>query len=150
MSILVESPEIQSAVAGSLGVEVKIAKPGGPVADAALFPFSLEEGMQPDGERTIVAGCYNALSYKSLLYPLSTQGVVFGKLGRLKPGYHLSPMAALYSPRFILWLTLAKLLERWDSAWYFRLEDRAMRHFIETGAMWRFSYIVVFTGRSTR
>ena len=150
MSILVENAEIQSAVAGSLGVEVGIAMPGGPVADAALFPLSLEEGMQPAGERTIVAGCYNALSYKSLLYPLSMQGTVYGKLARLKPHYHLSVVGALYSPRFVLWLALAKLLERRHSAWYFRLEDHAMHHFVESGALWRFSYIVVVTGRSTR
>jgi hypothetical protein len=149
ISIFVESPIIQVAIADSLGQKVKVTKSSDEVADAVLFPFSLEESLQPAGERTVVAAYYNALSYKSLLYPKSIRGTDSKKIARLKSGYHLSAVAGLYSPRFILWLTLAKIAEHWDSALYFRLEDRAMRQLIETGLLRRLSYIVVVTGRST-
>jgi hypothetical protein len=148
LSIVVERPEIQAAIADTLGVAVNVLDPGSGPADVALFPFSLEEGAQPAGERTIVVACYNSLSYKSLFYPLDAQGTVFGKLARLQTAYHLSPVAGLYSPRYILRLALAKIVERWNSAWYFRLEDRAMRQLIEYGPMWRLSYIVVVVGRN--
>jgi hypothetical protein len=148
MSIFVETEEIQNAISDSLGRNTHVIRSGKDVADAAIFPFSLEDGLHPAGEKTIIAACYNALSYKTLLRPLSVKGNIFEKLGRLKPNYRLNPVAGLFAPRFILWLSLAKLVERWDSSLYFQLEDRAMRQFIEFGPMWRLSYIVVLTGRT--
>lgn len=147
LSIFVETSEIQTAIAHSLGIGVNIINSDNKIADAVLLPFSLEEGAHPDGEATVVAACYNALSYKTLLRPFTVQGTIFNKLQRLKTKYHLTPVGSLFSPRFILWLSLAKLVESWNSELYFRLEDRAMQHFIERGPTWRLSYIVVVTGR---
>jgi len=146
-SILVETRAIQTDVAHSLGIMVGVVSDDTIVADTAMFPFSLEEGMQPAGEQTIIAACYNAISYKSLLYPLSKKETIFRQLAGLRPGYQIRPTASLYSPRFILWQALAKLVEHWNSALYFQLEDRAMRQFIESGPLWRLSYIVILTGR---
>jgi hypothetical protein len=149
LSIFVETKEIQHAIADSLGVDVDVVMGGNEITDAVLLPFSLEEGFHPRGEKTIIAACYNALSYKILLHPLSVKGTIFQKLQRLKKNYRLNSAAGLFSPKFVLWLSLAKLVERWDSARYFQLEDRAMQHFIERGPMWRLSYIVLVTGRAT-
>jgi len=148
LSIFVETPEIQATIADSLGVIVNVAHKGDEVADAVLLPFSLEEGLHPQGEEMVIAASYNALSYKTLLHPFAGKGRIIKKLRKLKKSYLLTPAAGLFSPGFILWLSLAKVVERLDSALYFQLEDHAMHHFIERGPMWRFSYIVVFTGRA--
>ena len=148
VSIRVESPEIQAAIVDAFGRRVEVTEPGCAPADAALFPLSLEEGAQPAGEATIVVACRNSLSYKSILHPGATHGTAFGIPTRLRRAYDLRPVAGLYSPQFVLWLALAKIVERWSSAWYFRLEDRAMSRLITSGAMWRLSYIVVAAGPS--
>lgn len=146
--ILVENAEIQSHLAESLGVVVEVVEHNAPPADAALFPFSLEEGMRPGNEQTIIVACRNALSYKSFVHPGAAQGTIFQKLARLKRSYRLKTVAGLYSPRFIILLALAKAVEHWDSSRYFFLENRAMSRLIETGPLWRFSYIVVVTGKN--
>ncbi len=147
LSIFVETSEIQTAIAHSLGISVNVINSDNEIADAVLLPFSLEEGAYPAGEETVIAAWYNPLSYKTLLHPFAVKGTIFKKLQKLKTKYHLTPMAGLFSPRFILWLSLAKIVESWNSEIYFRLEDRAMRHFIERGPIWRLSYIVVVNGR---
>jgi hypothetical protein len=146
VALAVENSSLQATVAESLGVQVGVVGQAAR-ADAALFPFSLEEGLRPAGERVLVAACTNGLSYKSLRYPLSVRKTALGTITQLKPTYRLRPVAGLYSPDFIARLALAKLFERWDSARYFRLEERAMRRLIETGPLWRLSYLVVFTGQ---
>lgn len=148
-SFVVESPEIKAAVADTLGLTVEVAEPGSKPADAALFPFSIEEGAVPAGEQTIVVACRNSLSYKSIAYPRSIRGTASERLAALRKDYRLRPVAGLYSPNFILLLSLAKIAERFDSSWYFRLEDRAMARLITQGFMWRFSYIVVAAGQNS-
>lgn len=149
IDIFVETAAIQAEVRETLGVDVAIGQPAQGPADAALFPFSLGQGAQPAGEHTIIAAFHNALSYKSIVQPGRTAATIFGQLARLKSDYRLRSLAGLYSPRFIALLACAHLARRWDSAWYFRLEDYAMRHLIEFGPLWRFSYIVVASGHRT-
>lgn len=147
--LLVESQSIQAEVRISLGVETEVIGEDSPSAEAALFPFSLGSGLVPAGEPIIVAACENALSYKSLLHPGKIKETAFQHLSRLRKSYCLTPLAGLYSPKWMWWLILAKMAERWSSASWFRLEDLAMCSLIEFGPMWRLSYIVVFTGQSS-
>jgi hypothetical protein len=145
-SLAVDHPSIQSALRDSLGVETTITNSEHEPADAALFPFSLQEGVRPAGEKTLVVLAENALSYKSLICPGKVRGTVFSELAGLRGHYRMQPVAGLYTPNFIFWWTLAKALERIDSARYFRFEDRAMNRLIGYGSVARFSYIVVLLG----
>jgi hypothetical protein len=145
----VENVEIQAEIASTLGVKARVREPGSSRADAALFPFSLEEGLHPTGEKTIIAACYNTLSYKTILYPRSGRGTIFGKLSRLKKEYQVQPVAGLFSPHFIVRQSIARVMKHWDASRHFQWEDRAMNRLIEAGPMWRLSYIVVITGRKT-
>ncbi len=147
VSLLVETPGMQALIRDSLGLELRVFEPGTGSADVALFPFSLEEGLRPAGEPAIVVASRNALSYKSLLYPGKVRKTVWGEMAKLRPDYKLEPVCGLYPPQFVLLWALAKGVERLDSAWYFRLEDRAMRRLVEFGPLWRLSYIVLLVGR---
>src|SRR5512133_697388 len=54
-SIFVETPEIQTAIADSLDVIVNVSMPDHRSIDAVLLPFSIEEGLRPAGEDTVIA-----------------------------------------------------------------------------------------------
>ena len=116
-TICVDTRPIQAMLAAQ-GLHSELSDPSRP-ADAAIFPFSLEEGVRPAGERSIVAACYNALSYKTLLHPRQARGTIFGKISALRPTYALQPIASLFSPSFILRLSLAKAIEPMCSKGYF-------------------------------
>ncbi|WP_129672184.1 hypothetical protein [Candidatus Chloroploca sp. Khr17] len=149
LTLEVESATIRDALGEIPKVAAEVRDPQRSPADAALFPFSLEEGLRPAGEPLLVAASYNGLSYKRLLYPRQRRPGIFATMAALRPAYCTQPLAGLYSPRFILGLALAKMLEGRDSARYFAQEDRTMRRLIDTGPLWRFSYIVIFTGHRT-
>jgi len=148
LSIFVETHEIQTALADLFGVMANVTQNRNEIADAVMMPFSLEEGLRPRGEEIVIAACYNALSYKTLLHPLAAKETISKKLRTLETNYLVIPVAGLFSPSFILWFTLAKVVERFDSALYFQLEDHAMHHMIERGPWWRLSYIVIVTGQA--
>src|SRR5262245_19676973 len=143
-TICVDTRPIQAMLAAQ-GLDVELSDPSRP-ADAAIFPFSLEEGVRPAGERSIVAACFNALSYRSLLHPRQTRGTIFGKISTLRPMYAVKPIASLFSPSFIARLALAKAIEPLSSKGYFILEDAAMRRLVTRGPAWRMSYVVVLAG----
>lgn len=147
LDLIVESVEIQRIIADMFDVAVHVSDRSSEPADLGLFPFSIGEGVAPSGESAIIVAAYNALSYKSLLYPRAVRGTIFGKLMQLRPNYRMDHVVGLYAPSFFFWLTLAKLAERFRSDWYFRLEDIAMRRLIHYGPMWRASYIVVAAGK---
>jgi hypothetical protein len=143
-TICVDTRPIQAMLAAQ-GVQAELSDPTQP-ADAAIFPFSLEEGVRTAGERSIVATCYNALSYRTLLHPRQTRGTIFGKISELRPMYAVEPIASLFSPSFIAWLTVAKAIEPLSSKGYFVVEDAAMRRLVTRGPAWRVSYVVVLAG----
>jgi hypothetical protein len=149
VALFVEDEAMQAMARDVLGLAVGVSGPGSDPADAALFPFSLNGDVRLPWEPTIVVACENALSYKPLLYPGRVEGTVFGQMRKLKAVYSLEPVAGLYSPRFVLWRFMAQLVGRFDSAWWFRLEDLAMRRLINYGPLWRLSYLVVFAGRAS-
>ena len=143
----VDDKDIQQALATSLALETSLANPGNPVADVVLFPFSLEEGSKPANERFLFAACHNGLSYKSVIAPRTLRVRAAREMAKLARDYRIRPIAGLYSPRFIVKWAAAKAMERIDSAWYFRLEELAMRDLIDFGPSWRLSYIVTFAGK---
>jgi hypothetical protein len=146
--VVVQTPQLRAKVRDSLGVHMGVFDSSAEPADAALFPFSLDEQLRPVGERFVVVACENALSYKPLLYPGQVRGTVFRQMELLRPGYDVEPVGGLYAPGFIALWSLAALARRLDSAWYFRLQDCAMRRLIDRGPLWRVSYLVVFAGRA--
>lgn len=146
-ALVVETRELRDAVEAWFGGAVEVRGSDGRVADAAVFPFSLEDGFEPAGEKTVVAACYNTLSYKTLLGSRHLKGSVFGKRERLNRTHRTTVVAGLFSPVFVALIGVGKLIERLDSALYFRVEDMAMRRLIDIGPWWRLSYIVVLTGQ---
>lgn len=147
-AVLVEDQALQVMARDSLGMVVQVAEQGAAPADAALFPFSLNVDASPAREPFIVVACENALSYKSLLHAGRVKGTALGQMNKLKADYRLAPVAGLYAPSFVLRHFTAQLARQVDPAWWFRLEDQAMRRLIERGPFWRLSYIVVFAGRA--
>ena len=149
IELTVDGSEVQADVREAFGVETALSDSGIDEADVALFPFSLEEGVELRGEPRLVVACRNALSYKSLLYPGKVRQTAHRQVAELRPEYRLSPVAYLYPPRFVFWWALAKAVERLDSSWYFMLEDRAMRRLVGRGLAWHLSYVVLFHGRAS-
>jgi hypothetical protein len=147
MTVYVERADIQAAVAETLGRDTRVVASDGLSADVALLPLpTSEKHTALAGEQMVIAAYYNALSYKSLLYPGSVPASIFAQLAQLRAAYRVEAVAGLYPPRFIVWWTLTCLLARLDSARYFRTGDYAMRHLIEFGPWWRFCYVVVAIG----
>ena len=145
--LLVENSQIQEAIFEGLGIRTLVRRSNSTPADAAVFPFSFPDRLQPEKEPAIIVACLNAFSYKNLIYPGIVKNTVYTTLSKLTADYTVSSISSLYSPQFIFWWTLAKLVENLNSACYFRLEDLAMQRIIHFGPLWRFSYIVVFTGQ---
>jgi hypothetical protein len=149
-SLMVENRTIQKALTDYFEIDTVVLQPSSNPVDAAIFPFSLEEGLSPAEEVNIVIACRNSLSYKSLLYPGLVKGTVYSIMSKVQSSYSLEPLAGLFSPRSIFWWSFAKLVERLNSTYYFQIEDIALSRLIDFGAFWRLSYIVIFTGRSTK
>ena len=147
ISLFVDHAGIQQDILEALGLKVFLTESDPVPADVVVFPFSFGVNASPHGEASIVMACENAFSYKSLLYPRQIMGIRHRQWRRLGKEYVLDPVANLYSPRFIFWWTLAKAFETINSAWYFRLEDHAMRRLIDVGPHWRFSFLAVIIGR---
>jgi hypothetical protein len=126
-TIVVESREIQEVLAESLGIEVRSHQTRDSAPDLAVFPFSLEDGMRPAGETSVVAASYNSLSYKTLLHPSTAKGTAAAKLAILRRTHQVHAVAGLFAPPFIGLLAAAKLFEN--------------------GAWWRLSYVVVAASR---
>jgi hypothetical protein len=145
--LIVDTPELQLAVAETLGVAVEVRDGQDPPADCAVLPLGLDEGSRAAGEAAIVVVCHNAISYKSLLRPRAVRGTVTGTMRRLRAHYEVRVVGGLFSPRFIALLALAKVTERWIPALHFRLEGLAMTRLVELGPLWRLSYVVVLGGR---
>jgi hypothetical protein len=147
--LIVENEGVQQSLLADLGVKSIVHHPDAPPVDAGIFPFSFPQNCQPDDEPFIYVACQNSLSYKSILHPGKAGIPIYQTLGRLSELYSLDSVTGIYSPRFVIFYALAKLVERLNSAWYFRLEDIAMCRIIDFSPLWRLSYIVVFTGRIT-
>jgi hypothetical protein len=146
-AFVVETPEVQAALRDCFEIESEILNPGDRGADVGLFPFSTSDDLDLEVQSYVVSACYNALSYKTLLYPKIDKRTVFNSFSKFKKvGYKLNPVAGLYSPGFIALWFLAVVAERFHSPLHFQLVDKAMFRLIHYGALWRFSYIVVFTG----
>jgi hypothetical protein len=147
LKLYVEHQDIQATLRETLAVEAQVIEQGIEPADIAIVPAFLEEDMRLMGEPWIVATCFNAWSYKNLLYPGAARHTIAMHLAALRSSYHLEAVAGLFSPRFLFWLTLAQGAERLSSAWYFYLNDYAMRRLIDYGPLWRLSYLVVTLAR---
>jgi hypothetical protein len=146
-SFIVQNRDLQVAITKKFRIQPQVFNYDDIPADVALFPFSQGDIIRTNGEASIIAVCWNSLSYKSLLYPKLIQGNIYNKMNRFRHSYQLKSIAGLYSPNFIIRLGLAKVAEYFNSSWYFGLEDMALRRLIDFSPLWRFSYIVIFTGK---
>lgn len=146
----VDSLNIQVNLQETMGLKVLLSDDEETVADIAVFPFSIDDGSLPNGEAIIIVACENPLSYKSLIYPKLISTSIHSQLRCLRNDYRVTPIASLYSLRFIFWSALSKVVETLNPAWYFYLEDYSMRRLIEIKSTWRFSYLAVFIGQRTQ
>jgi hypothetical protein len=143
--LAVETPALRSVLRRSLGVDADVADTRVP-SDAAVFPFSLEEGMAPTREAMVVAACNNAFSHKGLLGARHVRGSVFGKISELQREYRTRVAAGLFPPTAMTLFGLATLVERADSELFFKVEDAARRRIVSYGRLWRLSSVVVVAG----
>jgi hypothetical protein len=141
--LFLSTQAMRAVVQESLGLDVEVAGPE--PAEAAFCPLVIDRNSLTS-ERIIVGALHNAISYKSLMYPGAVRTAAPGMLTRVRRHYQVEQVVGLYPPRMILLLALAHLARRWSSPAYFRLSDRSMQYLYEFGPMWRFSYIVVFSG----
>lgn len=149
ITIYVNNEKIQHVVQNDLGINTYLFLSEALPADVVLFPFSLEEKDQLCGENIAITSAFNPFSYKSLIYPGKVQASLRRTMSLLKSRYLIRSAAALYSPTFILYYTFAKVIGHWSSPFFFHFESLAMAHLIDFSWQWRFSYIVVITGRSS-
>lgn len=147
MAIIVDSAQIQAELKQVFNVSTCLREELPSPPEVTLCPFSLEHGVDLYGANHIIAASRNLLSYKKILYPRFAAPTILSIFNQLSHSYQITPLAGLYSPRFVFRWALAKSIERLSSAWYFRLEDQAMQSLIEFGWLWRLSYIVVYAAR---
>jgi poly-beta-1,6-N-acetyl-D-glucosamine synthase len=145
--LVLETEELRQSVADWFGLTAEVRGERATPADVALLPFSLEEGMRPAGEATVVAVCHNALSHRGLLGRGGPGGTVFQKLAILDQTYDTRAVSGILSPLSIALFGLANLLERWSSSLHFRVEDLARQRIVEPGPLWRVSSVVIIAGR---
>lgn len=142
--LLVECRTLRDVIHQQLDLEVGLV--GEVHHSLAVFPFSIEEGLRPTGEQTLLVACRNGLSYKNLIYPGAVRSTVFGTIGRLRPAYSMRPICALYPPSFIGHWLLALLLGKLSAPLHFRLGQQALDRLIDWGPLWPLSYIVLLAG----
>jgi hypothetical protein len=143
--LLVENAAISTLLNKKLGIESELASAHN--AEAAVFPFSLEAGLRPQGEALVVAACRNSLSYKSVRYPGSLRHTIFATINALRPAYHVQPVGSLYAPPFVAWWLLAALVGRWSAPGYFGWRQQAFDRLIHYGPLWALSYVVLLRGQ---
>lgn len=145
--VRVDNQQVQHAIQDTFGVVPLLDANDEMPADFGIYPFVSVKQVAYAREEVVAVVCENASSYKNLLYPGKVPEFVFRYLAVLRQNYFVTPVASLFTPKFIVIWTFAKILERLDSAFYFRLEDYAMRRLIGYGPMWRLSYLVILAGK---
>jgi hypothetical protein len=146
-TVRVDNPRIQRSVQEMFGMIPSLESNYSTPADLGVYLFAPVAHVAQAREEAIAVACENAISYKSFFYPGNVHRTVFHYIAALKRNYSVTSAANLFAPKFVVLWAAAKMLERLDSALYFRLEDFAMCRLIEYGSMWRLSYIVVLFGR---
>ena len=113
--------------------------------DAVLLPFSRTAYSEPPLAPFIVTVSYNALSYKSLLYPGITHDTVVKTLRWLRQAYQIGRKVGLFTPRFLFDWSLSQAAGARQPQIHFRAGQRAVDNLYSSGRFWWTGYILVIS-----
>ena len=144
--LVVDSDDIACTLRGELGINVSV-RDLSEETDVALMPMSRRDYVVPPRAQEIVVAEYNAISYKSLLYPVRVKGNVIGLLRWLRSRYDITDRVGLLGPGFVLRWMVSLLAGTRLPSLHFHMGQKALDHVHSTGRLWWLGYITVIVGR---